>query len=310
MKGTQAVACRPPARAPTVLRTAGSSRTPPASSSAWAPGYLPAYVRCCSGQGIMPIMQRSPLLVAATVVLASLGSALVLVFGSGPLAVSSATLLAADLLILATVIAVAIALSRGRWTRRAAFLLLGGQAGLGVFFEADGWWIGAVLVTALGIGAVAGPWLGSWLRKLPRADGPPPKAVVLSLGLVGLPALVAVTAPAGVPMGGWLLSGFGLSAAWAYSQAWLPALWATRGGLPLLGAAAVVGLSWPGVLVLGLGVAALTGLSWSPEVHQATMSQAAIPVDLVPIPPELAPADVLEAAGLDDRGRPKERGDV
>ena len=258
----------------------------------------------------MPIMQRSPLLVAATVVLASLGSALVLVFGSGPLAVSSATLLAADLLILATVIAVAIALSRGRWTRRAAFLLLGGQAGLGVFFEADGWWIGAVLVTALGIGAVAGPWLGSWLRKLPRADGPPPKAVVLSLGLVGLPALVAVTAPAGVPMGGWLLSGFGLSAAWAYSQAWLPALWATRGGLPLLGAAAVVGLSWPGVLVLGLGVAALTGLSWSPEVHQATMSQAAIPVDLVPIPPELAPADVLEAAGLDDRGRPKERGDV
>jgi hypothetical protein len=256
----------------------------------------------------MLMMQRAPLFVAATIVLASLGWALVLVFGSGALAESAAALLAADLVILGTVIAVGVALSRGRWTRRAAALLLGGEAVLGVLFEVDGWWIGAVLVTVLGIAAVAGPWLGGWLRKLPRADGPPAKAVVLNLGLVSLPALVAVTAPEAVPLGGWLLSGFALVGAWAYSQARLPALWAIRVALPLMGIVSAASLTWPGALALGAGVTVLTALAWSPDVRQATLSPAAVPADLVPIPPELAPAEVLEAAGLDDRGRPRKQG--
>ena len=254
----------------------------------------------------MPVMQRSPAVIAATIVLASLAWALALVFGSGPWSTSSAGLLAADLLVAGTVVAVGIVLSRGRWTRRAAFVLLGGQALVGVFLEVDGWWVASVALTAISIGLVAGPWLGGWLRKLPRADGPPPRAVSLSLGLIALPALVAVTAPAGVTAGGWLLSCFGLVLAWAYSQAWLPALWAIRGGLPVLGIAAVAGLTWAGVLVLGSGVVMLTALAWSPDVLRAAMVATPTPVDLIPIPPELAPREVLESAGLDERGRPRE----
>jgi hypothetical protein len=250
-------------------------------------------------------MQRSPVAIAASIVLASLAWALALAFGSGPFAGSSAALLAVDLLIVGTVVAVGIVLSRGRWTRRAALVLLGGQALLGVFLDVDGWWIAAVVLTALAIGAVAGPWLGGWLRKLPRADGPPPRAVSLGLGLMGLPALVAATAPAGVTAGGWVLGGFSLIAAWAYSQAWLPILWATRVGLPVLGIVAVAGLSWAGILALGLGVVMLTALAWSPDVLRAAMTATPTPVDLVPIPPELAPPEILEAAGLDDRGRPR-----
>lgn len=253
----------------------------------------------------MPLMQRSPFVIAATIVAASLAWGLVLAFGSGPLSPPAAALLAVDQLIMATVVGVGLVLSRGRWTRRAGLALLGGQALLGVFFEADGWWAGAVLMTAVGVAALAGPWLGGWLRKLPGADGPPTSAVVLSLGMVGLPALVAVTAPDGIPLTGWLLSCFALAAAWLYSQAWLPAVWALRLLLPILGIAAAAFLSWPGALVLGLGVAALTALAWSPEVRQATMAPAAATVRLVPIPPELTPRDVLEAAGIDDRGRPK-----
>ncbi|MDH3259723.1 MAG: hypothetical protein OEM81_13065 [Acidimicrobiia bacterium] len=255
-------------------------------------------------------MQRAPLFVAAAIVLASAGWAFVLVFGSGPLADSAAALLAADLLILGTVIAMGVALGRGRWTRRASSILLGGQAVVGVFFEMDGWWIGAVLLTAVGIAAVAGPWLDSWLRRVPRTNGPPPTAVIMNLGLVGLPTLVAATASGGVPVGGWMLSGFALTAAWAYSQAWLPALWAVRISLPVLGVAAAAGLAWPGALMLGLGVSALTVLAWSPDVRQATLSQAPTRGNLIPIPPELAPPQVLEAAGLDDRGRPRQPGET
>jgi hypothetical protein len=253
-------------------------------------------------------MQRSPLVIAVTVVFAAVAWSLVLAFGSGPLADAPAALLAADQAIIGTVIGVGMVLSRGRWTRRAALVLLGGQALLGVFFEADGWWIGAVLMTAAGIAAVAGPWLGGWLRKLPRADGPPPTAVVMNLALLGLPALVAVTAPQHVPPAGWLLSGFALATAWGYSQAWLPAMWAIRLALPVLGIGAAAFLAWPAALVLGSGVSALTALAWSPDVQRATLSPTALPVRLVPIPPELAPWEVLEAAGLDDRGKPTSRG--
>jgi hypothetical protein len=253
----------------------------------------------------MLLMQRSPVMIAATVVLASLAWALVLAFGSGPLVGSSAALLAADLLILGTIVAVGVVLSRGRWTRRVASVLLGGQALLGVVFEVDGWWIAAVALSAIAIGSVAGPRLAGWLRKLPRADGPSPRAVSLNLGLIALPALVATTAPEGIPVGGWILSGFGMVAAWAYSQAWLPALWAIRVALPILGVIAVAGLSWAGGLVLGLMTAMLTALAWSPDVLQATMAPTPTQVDLVPIPPELAPREILEAARLDDRGRPQ-----
>jgi hypothetical protein len=255
----------------------------------------------------MSVMQRSPVVITASVVLASLAWALNLVFGSGPLDNSAAALLAADQLVVGTVIGVGIALARGRWTRRAALLLLGGQALLGIALDANGWWIAAVLATAIGIAAVAGPWLGGWLRKLPRADGPPPRAVIMNLGLIALPSLVAVTGFDGVPLAGWLLSGLALAAAWAYSQAWLPALWAVRVALPVLGVAAAAALPWWGALVLGLAVTALTALAWSPEVRQATLSPAAVPVDLIPIPPELTPPEVLEAAGFDTRGRPIER---
>jgi hypothetical protein len=211
------------------------------------------------------------------------------VFGSGPLADSAAALLAVDQLVVGTVIGVGIVLARGRWTRRAALLLLGGQALLGVFLTADGWWIGAVLTTAIGIGAVAGPWLGGWLRKLPRSDGPPTRAVIMNLGLIALPSLVAVAGLDGVPVTGWLLSGF------------------ARVALPVLGIVAAAALPWWGALALGLAVTALTALAWSPEVRQATLSPAALPVDLVPIPPELTPPEVLETAGFDTRGRRIER---
>ncbi len=255
-------------------------------------------------------MQRPPLTVAALMVLSCLGWALVLAFGSGPLAGSAAVLLAVDLLLLGTVIAVGIVLARGRWTRWAGFVLLGGQAVLGIFYEADGWWIAAVAATAVSCGGLAGPWLDGWLRRLPRADGPPPPAVILSLGLLGLPALVAVTAPGGVTMGGWLLSGLAILGAWGYSQGWLPALWALRGGLPLLGVTAVAPLPWLEALVLGPAVAMLTALAWSPEVQRATLTTTRTAVDPVAIPPELAPPEVLEAAGLDDHGRPRQQGEA
>jgi hypothetical protein len=250
-------------------------------------------------------MQRSPIIIAALLVLACLAWALALGFSSGPFVPSSATLLAIDLLILGTVIAVGVVLSGGRWTRRAGLILLVGLAVLAIFLDVDGWWIAGAVTTVPAIGLWAGPWLGTRFRKLPRADGPPPRAAVLTLGLIAVPALVAVTAPAGVSTGGWVLSAFSLVAAWAYSRAWLTALWAIRTALPILGIVTAAGLTWPGGLALGLGVVMLTALAWAPEVQQAAMEPAPLPADPLPIPRELIPREVLDTAGLDEKGRPQ-----
>jgi hypothetical protein len=250
-------------------------------------------------------MQRSPVVIAASLVLTSLAWALVLAFGSGPFSPSSAALLAIDLLMVETLIAVGVVLSRGRWTRRAGWLLLAGQALLAVFIEVDGWWIAAVVCTAISVFLFAGPWLSSWLRKLPSADGPAPRAAGLALGLFALPALVAVTSPGGVTAAGWVLSGFAFVSAWAYSRAWLTALWAIRTALPVLGIIAAAGLSWPGGLSLGLGIVMLTALAWAPDVLQAAATPPPAATNPIPIPRELIPREVLDAAGVDDQGRPR-----
>jgi hypothetical protein len=252
---------------------------------------------------------RSPVVIAVSLILASLAWALALVFGSGPFAASAAALLAIDLLLVGTVIAVGVVLSRGRWTRRAGSVLLGAEALLSVFLGINGWWIGAVVTTAASIASFTGPWLGRWLRKLPSAAGPSPRAVALALSLLAVPGLVAASSPGGVTLAGWVLSGFAVVSAWSYSRAWLTALWAIRTALPILGIIAAVGLTWPGGLALGLGVVMLTALAWAPDVLQAALIPRPTRVNPVAIPPELIPRDVLDAAGLDDRGRPHRRGD-
>lgn len=251
-------------------------------------------------------MHRSPVVIAAVLFLASLAWALTLAFGSGPFATSSAALLAIDILLVGTVISVGVALSRGRWTRKAALVLLAGQALLAVFVDVDGWSVAAIVLTAGSIGLFAGPWLNTWLRKLPKADGPPPRAALLALSLIALPALVAVTAPTGVTAAGWVLSGFSLVAAFAYSRAWLTALWAVRTALPILGIVTAAALTWPGGLALGFGVVMLTALAWAPDSLQALLGTTPTPADPVAIPAELIPREVLDAAGLDERGRPQQ----
>lgn len=250
-------------------------------------------------------MQRSPILFAAVLVLASLAWALALAFGSGPFGASSATLLAIDLLILGTVTAIGVVLSGGRWTRRAGLVLLAGLTVLAVVIDIDGWWIVGTVSTVLAIALWVGPWLGTRLRRLPRADGPPPRAAALTLGLIAVPALVAVTAPSGVSAGGWVLSAFSLVAAWGYARAWLTALWAVRTALPILGIVTAAGLTWPGGLALGLGVVMLTALAWAPDVQQAAMEPSPALADPLPIPRELIPREVMDAAGLDEKGRPQ-----
>lgn len=200
----------------------------------------------------------------------------------------------------ATVASVAgMLVARGRWARRLGVAVGTGHAVLAILGGDGPVWYVAVALSAMAVVSVAGPWLNGIVRSLPAASGPPTRAVLVPLVLVGVPFVLAVADPPPLPSG---FVGFGaLAAAFWYIRAFPGAVAAVRVGWPLL----AVTLAWP-LGVLGGIVSAVTAvvvlvMAWHPSVARAVH-----PLDratLVPIPPELAPKDILDAAGLDNRGR-------
>lgn len=243
---------------------------------------------------------RPPILVPAALVVAALAWASSLVFGDGPLSPSSAALLGGDLLILATVVAVGTVLAGGAWTGRAAAGLTVAMASLAFCQPIDGRWVAAVLATFFSAVGIVGN------RRRSRNPGAelPVRAIVLVLGLLALPGVVAACAPGGIAPSGWLLAAFAAVSAWGYGRASVPFVWALRLLLPLLGGAAASASGWRGGIVLA-AAAALTGLAWTREAMAAAVGPAIRRTAPVPIPPELTPQEVLHAAGYDERGRRK-----
>ena len=145
------------------------------------------------------------------------------------------------------------------------------------------------------------------IRKRPPADGPPARAVLLSLLLLAAPPVWALVATDG--LGAWALIAVALTwltMVW-YAKALPGALIVVRVASPLAltATAALEGL--PLGAIIALTAAGLAALAWTVDARVA-VHPLAEPGTTVPIPPELAPADVLDAAGLDDRGRRKEQG--
>jgi hypothetical protein len=75
--------------------------------------------------------------------------------------------------------------------------------------------------------------------------------------------------------------------------------------LPIAVAGTLLAVPFPESVVAAIGFAALTWLAWSTVARIAVIPLAS-PGRAVPIPAELAPGEILDAAGLDSRGHRKE----
>jgi hypothetical protein len=135
--------------------------------------------------------------------------------------------------------------------------------------------------------------------------GPPPRIAAMLVGLAALPVAAGLAAPGGVNAAHWVLAVAALVLGWAYARAHPAALWGLRFLLPAAGAAAAVWSSLAGAAGLVAVVAVLTAVAWTREASILTAPLAPMRAPSYRIPPELAPADVLDAAGLDERGRPR-----
>ncbi len=201
----------------------------------------------------------------------------------------------------ATVAAIAgILVNRSRWARRLGLAVTGGHAVVAVIAPADAVWAAAVALSATAAVAVAAPWLDRHVRGRPAAFGPPARAVILPLVLVAVPLVVGVAGGGG--FFGLAAGTTALLAAFWFTRAMPGALVAVRALWPVVGLALAWPVGWPAGAAVAALALAVAGLAWDVSVRAAvvTLERGSV----VPIPPELTPPDVLDAADLDDHGRP------
>ncbi len=248
-------------------------------------------------------MPRFPFYAGAAVVASSVAWAMRLVTADEPLAASSAVLVAADALLLAVIATAGFLLARSQWARHLAVGLLGAEAALAAALPRDGWTWAALAATAVAGALVASPPATRWVRRLPAAGGPPPRVVVLLVVLVALPGVVGLAVPDGPGLAQWALVAAALAAAWGYSRAHAAGLWGLRLGFPAVALVGAVTAGWPGGAAIAAVAAAATALAWLRDARLAALPLTPPRVETYRIPPELAPPEVLDAAGLDRSGR-------
>jgi hypothetical protein len=241
---------------------------------------------------------------ASTPLIAAMLWVTVLLMSPGSLAPLSVLLVGIGLIAPATTAVVGMIVTGGRWAWRLGLVVIGLCAVLASTTPIDVWWVVALVVTSLSLVALLSPPVTGSLRRLHPATGPPPRAVLIPLVLLGFPFALGLAAGDSPNVA---TSVVGLSAP-------LTALWYARVlPLGLLGVRSIwpllaIGLSLAQTTLAGttsaLGGAVMAILAWHSSVRVAFHPPRETGTAL-PIPPELAPRDVLDAAQLDDRGRPK-----
>jgi hypothetical protein len=245
----------------------------------------------------MPLFSAVPLL-AAILWAGALAAA------PGHLAPVSIVLVAVGSMATATVGMVGITVTGGRWAHRTALGSLVVTLVLAVVRPVDGWWVAALLCSLLGGVVLLSPTMTRGIRRLPAASGPPLRAVLIPLFLIGFPFVLGLGAwdrpSAGTAVIG---SAAPLAALW-YARVLPGGLLAVRVGWPAL----AVGLAFtqwvvPALVSFTAGVAVAL-LAWHSSVRVAFHPPRTLGT-AHPIPPELTPREVLDTAELDERGRPR-----
>lgn len=243
-------------------------------------------------------------LLAASAEAAALVWVVALIVDNTPFQPAPAFLIGLGLLAMSTVATVGMIVVGGRWAHRLGLASIAMTAIVAVVRPIDVIWMVAVSVSALALGALVSPPLLASIRRLPSASGPPPRAVLPALSLLAAPCLLGL---AGNEADVWALLTVGVSApivAFAYSRVLPGGLLAIRLLWPLLAIALTPWLGvWAGAVSVALAVA-VAALSWHSSVKASYHPPREVGTTF-PIPPELAPPEVLDAADIDDSGRPR-----
>lgn len=215
---------------------------------------------------------------------------------------SSGFVLAAGAIVTVGVALVGMVAGAARWALRLGIGTAIMFIGLGVRFDLGLWTLVAMAAAGIALIGLVGNAFSPLIRKRPPVDGPPANAVLLSLLLLLGPVLWAFLSASGLSAG----AAIGVATSWTalavYTKALPGALWVVRLVVPMV---LILGATssplWTALPMVMCALSVLA-LAWTADVRLAVQPLAA-PGSTVPIPAELAPRDILDAAGIDDRGR-------
>lgn len=225
-----------------------------------------------------------------------------LIANGDPLGPAGSLLAGIGLLALATVSAVGMTLTGGRWAHRLGMLSIATGLVIAAMRPLDGFWILALAASTVAGASLFMPQVTGRIRRLPAATGPPQTAVVVTLVLLSVPFLLGVLAGSSES---WALLTVGLSApvfAFGFARVIPGGLIGIRVIWPVLSLGLVPFLDLPTAVAAGAAAVVVAATAWRPEV-KAAFHPPRESGSTYPIPPELVPGDVLEAADIDERGR-------
>lgn len=243
----------------------------------------------------------------AVTAFAPLGAALAwvvtLLVDPGPFPQSSTVLIGVGLLAISTTAVVGLVVTGARWAHRLAMVSVAGTLAIATLRPIDTvWWLGLVL-SAAAAAVIFLPSVTAGVRKLPSADGPPPAAVIPPLALLASPLLVGLFSSGAPPLAALIV---GLSAplfAYFYTRVLPGGLWGVRLLWPLLALWVSPALGVPAGVVTALLAIVIAGFAWRPEVKASYHPPREVG-STFPIPPEMTPPEVLDAAHIDETGKP------
>ena len=248
-------------------------------------------------------VRKPPIFAPVALLAAAIAWTLTLAFGEPTIGTTAAAVAVVDLLVVVLVAIVGLVVARAQWARRFSLVVIGLMAAMALTMPVSNYWVIGLLLSGLAVAAVTGPSLDEYLHP-PIPNGPPAKAVALLLLLLVLPGVTAFLTGSPLSPASWIVIVIAPLVAWTYGQATLAGLWAARVAIPGAGLLAMWSLEWWAILLFGVAIAIEAWLAWSSQIHGAITSRDPVTrVRSVPIPPELAPPEILAAAGLDDRGR-------
>lgn len=250
-------------------------------------------------------MARAPVLAASALMAASVLWLVRLSGGTENLAVGPAVLLGSDVVLLSLVAAAGLLVAHSAWARiMGAITALALVPSLLVESNRDSlMWVAAGF-SLLAFATILTPGVTRWIDTSHQV-GVPGVSIALLTGLLLSPAVSAIASPAGTTIPLWILAAAGPFAAIGYARASTSALWAIRiATVPLCLTAAATSPLWGGLLAIGYGLA-ITTLAWQKTALLAAQPVTPLPSPGYRIPPEMAPSEILEAADLDETGRPR-----
>lgn len=214
-------------------------------------------------------MSRLPIGIGATGLIAVVVGLAAFLSNSGAIHSSSALMIALGVLGGTLVALSSLLLVRAPWGRWALTGAIVTSALLASISDSLIFLVSLVLA-AVAIVGLWGPWLTLWLRQAPNTEGLGWGPVVLLTSVFWMPIVVAAGSHEGLVVAHWLLVILVVLAGWAYGRGLAFGLWGFRVALPIAALITMTLSTVVGAVSVGLGAGVVTAVAWNRRARQAT----------------------------------------